>query len=333
MNTLQQAVKNKVNVQRFILLFLLCVVCATPQAVFGVTRQQLEVEILNDFVLEPTKNEVLLEPGERATRNISVINRTERTITFTIDIEDIVGSDNPYDQVQLLGDERGPYSLKDFLVPEVREFTIATGERITIPVTIELPLDAEPRGYYGAVIISARDQETEGSASGNTSSVTKLVTRLGSLFLVRVAGPVNEASTLEVFKPLGEWSSVFSKHPEGFEVAVRNEGSVHLVHFGEITITNTLGREVAKLPIDAFFSLPDALRYREVLWPGSFAMGRYKAHIELYQGFGEVDSSLHVQTIVLWILPWHIVLPLLLLAGFIVWSVRYLKRNFRLTRK
>ena len=116
-----------------------------PTQAAAISRQQLNVEILNDFVLEPTKNEVILEPGETGVRNISVVNRTERTITFTIDIEDIVGSDNPNDQVKLLGEERGPYSLKDFLIPEVREFTIKTGERITIPVTVSLPADAEPR--------------------------------------------------------------------------------------------------------------------------------------------------------------------------------------------
>jgi hypothetical protein len=105
------------------------------------------------------------------------------------------------------------------------------------------------------------------------------------------------------------------------------------VHFGEISITNMLGREVARLPIDAFFSLPDALRYREVLWPDSFAIGRYKAKIDLYQGFGDVEQSLHAKEIVLWIFPWQIVLPAVFLVVFLVWAVRYLKKNFRLTRK
>jgi len=304
-----------------------------PTQAAAISRQQLNVEILNDFVLEPTKNEVILEPGETGVRNISVVNRTERTITFTIDIEDIVGSDNPNDQVKLLGEERGPYSLKDFLIPEVREFTIKTGERITIPVTVSLPADAEPRGYYGAVIISAKDQETEGSVDEGASGVTKLVTRLGSLFLVRINGEVKEASTLEVFKPLGQSLGIYSKHPEGFEVAVRNEGNVHLVHFGEVTIKNMLGREVAKLPIDAFFSLPDALRYRQATWPGSFGLGRYTAEIELYKGFGDVEQSLHTQKIALWVLPWQIIVPLLLLVAILMWVISYFKKNFKLARK
>lgn len=314
------------------LLFFLSVLLV-PQSVFAITREQLQVEILNDFVLEPTKNEVLITPGKSAVRNISVVNRTERTITFTIDIEDIVGSDNPTDQVKLLGNERGPYSLKDFLLPEVREFTVASGERVTIPVTVSLPIDAEPRGYYGAIIISAKDQETEGSANGGATGVTKLVTRLGSLFLVRVAGEVEESSVLEVFKPLGSGVGVFSSHPEGFELAVRNEGNVHLVHFGEVTIRNMFGREVTRLPINAFFSLPDMLRYREVRWPASFLIGYYTASIDLYKGFGEVEQSMHTSKISFWVLPWHVVLPIILVATLLVWLIRYMKKNFTLTRR
>lgn len=314
------------------LLFFLGIV-VVPQTVSALTREQLQVEILNDFVIEPTKNEVLITPGKSAVRNISVVNRTERTITFTVDIEDIVGSDNPNDQVKLLGDERGPYSLKDFLLPETREFTVKSGERVSLPITVSLPMDAEPRGYYGAVIISAKDQETEGSANGGATGVTKLVTRLGSLFLVRVEGEVEESSVLEVFKPLGSAARVFSAHPEGFELAVRNEGNVHLVHFGEVTIRNMFGREVTRLPINAFFSLPDMLRYREVLWPSLFSIGYYTATIDLYKGFGEVEQSMHTSKISFWVLPWQIVLPIILIAALIVWLVRHVKKNFRLTRR
>lgn len=315
-----------------VLLLLLCV-GFLPTTASAITREQLQVEILNDFVLEPTKNEVLIKPGQTAVRTISVVNRTERAVTFTIDIEDIAGSDNPYDQVKLLGDERGPYSLKDFLLPETREFTAASGERVTIPVTVSLPADAEPRGYYGAVIISAKDQETEGGANEGATGVTKLVTRLGSLFLVRIEGAVEEESTLEVFKPLGSIASTFSSHPEGFEVAVRNEGNVHLVHFGEVTIRNMLGREVVRLPIDAFFSLPDMLRYREVRWADSFSIGRYTAEINLYKGFGEVEQSMHAATISFWVLPWQVVLPIIVLAALLVWLVRYVKKNFTFARR
>lgn len=314
------------------LLVVLLATAVLPHDAHALTRQQLNVEILNDFVLEPTKHEVLLDPGQQVTRSISVVNRTERPITFTIDIEDIVGSDNPFDQVKLLGDERGPYSLKDFLLPEVREFTVATGERVTVPVTVALPADAEPRGYYGSVIISARDQEVEGEATTGASGVTKLVTRLGSLFLVRVNGPLEEGSQLELFKPT-DAGVIFSSHPESFEIAVRNTGNVHLVHFGQVTITNLLGREVARLPVDAFFSLPDTLRYREVAWPDSFSLGWYTATLELYQGYGPVEESMHVSTLSFWVLPWHIMLPVLLLVTLLIWFIIFFKKNFRLARK
>lgn len=327
---------NMQNLKCSAIVMMLCalLVGTFPADVFAqqVTREQLQVEVLNDFILEPTKNEVLVDPGTSAIRRLAVTNRTERTVTFTIDIEDIVGSDDPSSQVKLLGDERGPYSLRDFLYPAVREFTLRTGERITIPITVAVPEDIEPRGYYGAIIVSAKDQETEGTNSVEVGGVTKLVTRVGSLFLVRVNGEVTEESSLEVFKPTGPWTPLYTKHPSAFEIGVKNTGNVHLVHYGAITIKNILGKEVQQLPVNAFFTLPDAMRYREIQWPDSFAFGRYTAELTLYKGFDDPETNAHVQKVAFWVIPWNIVIPTILVLVVIVLLVRFFKKNFKIER-
>ncbi|MBP9763265.1 MAG: hypothetical protein KBD10_00780 [Candidatus Pacebacteria bacterium] len=297
-----------------------------------VSREQLSVEFVNDFVLEPAKNEVFLDPNSTATKTISVINRIDKIVTFQIDIEDVVGSENPSEQVKLLGEEKSPYSLKNFLIPEITEFTLNPGEKITIPVKVELPADSEPRGYYGAIIVSAKGAETGLGDEAFVKGVTKLVTRVGSIFLVRVNGDLKESSHLWDFKALGPVKKFYSTHPKGFEVAIKNDGNVHLVHYGEIKIKNIFGRQIANIPLNAFFSLPDSVRYREVNWPASFSFGFYKAEIELYQGFGK-DAGFLNSEISFFVIPWTILALLILVSAIIYGLIRLFKNNFKIERK
>lgn len=297
-----------------------------------VIREKIGVDIKGDFVLEPAKNEVVLLPGENSTKKLSIINRMNKSVNFKITVEDIVGSDNVFEQVKLLGDEKGPYSLKDFIIPEITEFTLDSGEKITIPVEVSLPEDSEPRGYYGALIVSSEGEES-GVGSGNgAEGVTKIVTRLGSIFLVKVDGELNQLSSLKEFKAIGPKKMFYGSHPRGFEVAVKNQGSVHLVHYGEVKIKNILGKEVKSLPINAFFSLPDSTRYREIQWPMSFALGFYKAEVGLYRGYGE-ESGLLNQSFSFVVLPWKILLTAFIVAALILLLVRYIKNNFKIERK
>lgn len=297
-----------------------------------VKREMLGVEFLNDFILEPAKNEVFLNPGASSMEKLSIINRKDKPVTFQIQVEDIVGSDNPGEQVKLLGEERGPYSLKDFLVPEINEFTLSPGEKITIPVRVQLPADIEPRGYYGAMIVSAKGDESDVDNDKGADGVTKIVTRLGSIFLVRINGEVKEESNIHDFKTIGLKKMFYSKHPEGFEVAVKNSGNVHLVHYGEVKIKNIFGKEISSLPINAFFSLPDSTRYREVKWADSFSFGFYKAEILLYPGF-ETESGFLKSTLSFFVLPWKLLLLAVLVALIIFGIIKYLKNNFKFERK
>ena len=316
----------------FLLLTLLVATgLSVPSTVDAFTIETLNVELLNDFVLEPAKNEVIINPGEEASRTLSLTNRTERTITFKIDIEDLVGSDDPEDQIKLLGDEEGPYSLKDFLIPEAREFTLEPGEKMTQQINVSLPSDSTPGGYYGAIILSSAGEEKE-AVEADVSGKTKIITRIASLFLVRVSGETEESSSVSTFKAIGPGAGVYSSHPEGFEVAIKNEGSVHLVHYGEVVITNMFGKTITSLPMDAFFSLPKSTRLNEALWEDSFTIGYYKASLEIYKGYGD-DDNLDSASISFWVLPWQVVLPALAVIILIILLINFLKKNFKIAKK
>jgi hypothetical protein len=293
-------------------------------------KTKIEMAAQNDFVVEPGKTEIFVNPGESVTKNITITNRIGKTVKFKLTTEDMIGTNDSQSPIKLLGDEKGPYSLKNFIQPEISEFELGLGERITIPVKVSIPIDAEPRGYYGALIVSNEPEVLGDSQSKDTEGKARLVSRIGSLFLLRINGEGKEGGTLENFKIIGPSKSFYENRPKGFEISFKNTGNVHLVPHGKIIIRNILGKDVGEVPVDAYFSLPDSIRYREVLWEEGTGLGRYTANLSLYPGFGNDNQTASIS---FWIIPWKILavtfVGLIILISFIY----YIVTRFELKKK
>ncbi len=295
------------------------------------TKTKINVTPQNDFVVEPGKVDILLNPGETVEKSISITNRINKTVRFKLTTEDFVGSNDAKQPVVLLGNTNSsPYSLKDFIVPEIKEFSLEFGEKITIPVTVSVPSNAEPRGYYGALIVSNDPSKLEGEVATDTEGKTQVISRIGSLFLLRINGEGKEEGALQDFKVMGPHKLFYEKRPEGFEIAFQNSGNVHLVPYGTITIKNMLGRSVEELVVNAYFALPEAIRYREIQWSEGFGFGRYTANLSLYKGYGNEYADAKVA---FWILPWKILLMVLIGLIIIVTIGYYISTRFEFRRK
>lgn len=285
---------------------------ALPVGAYEIT--DVNVEIRNDFVLSPAKVDVTIDPGGVATEYLTITNRQEKEMSFNIEIEDFRGSQDPTRAVLLMGEEKGPYSLKDFLSPEVSSFTLKSKQMITLPVTISVPKDASPGGLYGSVLVSS--VPAHGSGGGAVA-----ISRLGALFFVRVNGEAVENGSLKSFSLKGPEKWIYQKGPFAFEIFYQNLGTVHLVPYGVIRITNIFGQVVDEFPIDPYFALPDSVRYREVVWQKKMLTGRYRAELLLNRGY---DNIIDTATVSFTVLPSKIligafvaVLSLLLLFRFI----------------
>lgn len=297
---------------------------------FAFEKSKIEMKAKNDFVVEPGKTEIFINPGGTVTKSITITNRIGKTVKFKLTTEDMIGTNDSESPIKLLGDEVGPYSIKSFIKLEISEFSLDLGEKITIPVTISIPLDAEPRGYYGAVIISNEPEVLGEGQSNQVEGQARLVSRIGSLFFLRINGEGKEAGSLEDFKIIGPSKSFYEKRPSGFEIAFKNTGNVHLVPHGKIIIKNILGESVGEIPVDAYFSLPDSIRYREVLWGAGMGLGRYTAHLSLYPGFGNTNEE---TSIAFWIIPWKILLATFVGLVILISFFYYILTRFEIKKK
>lgn len=320
----------KNNTKKVIIVILALGIFSQAKDIMAFQKTKIDMEAQNDFIVEPGKTEVFLNAGESATKSITITNRINKTVKFKLTTEDMKGTSDRESPIKLLGDEQGPYSIKDFIRPEISEFSLELGEKITIPIKVSIPLDSEPKGYYGALIVSNEPEILGDEQSKETEGRARLISRIGSLFFLRINGEGKESGNLEDFKISGPSQVFYENKPQGFEIAFKNTGNVHLVPHGKITIKNILGREVDFIPVDAYFSLPDSIRYREVLWNEGIGLGRYTAHLSLYPGYGNINEE---SSISFWIIPWKILVATFVGLAILISFVYYILTRFEIRKK
>jgi len=283
----------------------------------------------HDFVVGPGKVDVVLKPGESKTVNLLVSNRMGDERIFSLGVEDFVGSTNLDQPVVLLGNQRGPYSLRDYLHFDEPKFDLQNGQRAIVPVTIRIPIDAEPGGMYGSVLVSTVTKPSDDGISSGARGGTAIVSRIGTLFFVRIPGEIEANGHLEKFQTAGE-KKFFTSGPVKFQMLFRNEGSVHLNPYGELHITNLIGDEVAFVEVEPWFAMPDSLRLREVHWDREFLLGRYKVTANINRGYDDVIDTM---TLTFWVFPWKIVGGLFVGLIILFLLIKFIGGKFEIKRK
>jgi len=281
---------------------------------------------LGDFVVGPGKIEIEAKPGETVRAEISVANRISDGRTFELVVEDIEGSTDASQSVRLLGEAKGPYTLKDYISFPKNTFKLDLGERARIPVMITVPKNASPGGLYGSVLVSTIQENTDQPVGATRSPI---IARIGTLFFVTVPGEVVRAGeTKEI--TLHNDKFWYERGPIDFSVIYENTGSVHLNPYGELRITNLFGEEVGFVELDPWFSLPKSLRSRDITWDRELLFGRYVATVNINRGY---DDIVDTKTVTFWVLPWKIVGSIFLVVFLIVFGFRLFFRTFEFKRK
>ncbi|MDO8493598.1 MAG: carboxypeptidase-like regulatory domain-containing protein [bacterium] len=258
------------------LYLLLAIFCLIPQSLFAIEIHRAPgVPVKNDILLSPSKVELSLDPGGSVVKYLNVQNRTGKDMIFKIEVEDFSPSDEPYGGVILDRTIKGlNSSLKKYIKVESAEFLMSQGEQARIPVTVSLPKNISPGGLYAAVLIS-------GTAVKGEAGAAKVVTRLGSLFFVKVNGSTKRSGILK---------NVFF-NDNSFDISFANDGDLYLTPYGEIKISDSFNRVVSKIDLDPWFVLPGSVRGRRVSVVDSLNTGRYAATVLINRGYGGIVDS------------------------------------------
>jgi hypothetical protein len=260
-------------------------------------------EAFKDFVVGPGRFSLELAPGESKVVEMVISNRMGERKRFSITTEDAQGSSDPSQAVVLMGEARGPYTIKDYLSVPQAKFDLNHAERVRIPVTVSLPKDAEPGGHYGSLLVSIVSDPIEIDSASGAKPGSVVVSRIGTLFFVTTPGGIEHEGQLQKFSTIGD-KKLYSTGPVTFGLVSENKGSVHLNPYGEIRIFNMAGNEVGFVELQPWFVMPKSLRLREVIWDRSFLLGRYTAVAKINRGY---DDIIDEQTYTFWAIPLKLV--------------------------
>jgi hypothetical protein len=285
--------------------------------------------IPGDFVVGPGKAELVIEPGSSRTIELMVTNRTGETRIFNFEVEDATGSYDPTSPVVLLGDDRGPYTLKDYISYPHQSIELEHNERARIPVTVTIPADAEAGGRYGSLLVTTVTKNAEVDASAGASAASAVVSRVGTLFFVTIPGETVIEGALQSFATVPD-KQFFNEGPINFQLLFENKGNIHLNPYGEIRITNLFDEEVGFMELDPWFAMPQSLRSREVSWDRGLLIGRYTATAHINRGYGD---NIDTQSVTFWVLPWKVVLPIFVGLFVVFFLIRFFAKNFEFKRR
>lgn len=261
----------------FSFFFFLIIACAGSVSAYDITDLK-NIPVKGDFIVGPVKFGIEAEPGEKVVQNINILNRTGKEMEFFVSTEDFSMAEGNEDFISGKGDK--DYSLRLFLHPEVSSFKLKHGQRMVLPVTIDLPPIMQRGSLQGAVIIGTRSAE-------NVQNV--VATRIASLFFVKARSQSGLAKgEAEKF---ANSRKIYYQNPVDFRIYFKNDGDVFLVPKGKIILKNMISQHVEEINIPEFYVLPHSFRMVKTIWQPKMAAGIYKATLSLDKGYQDGVSQ------------------------------------------
>jgi hypothetical protein len=283
---------------------------ATPDG-SNATGQALEIA--------PPVVNLSANPGETVTAQISLRDIANGPLIVTSQINDFVaGGEDGTPKILLDEDtEPNPYSLREWIAP-LSQLTLQPRQVERLPVTINVPRDAAPGGYYGVIRFTATAPEMDQTGVSLSAS-------LGALVLLTVKGDVKESLTIEEFSAARNDTagSLFESTPLQFVQRIKNNGNIHEQPAGQVIITDMFGKKVAGVNINLppRNVLPGSIRkFTQTLDSSVIGnkklFGRYQAKLTVTYG---TDKKVVTSELVFWVIPYRMIgigIALLVVAFF-----------------
>ena len=265
------------------------------------------------LTVTPVFQEVTLATDEAEARfSITLTNQTDGPLVLRPSVVDF-GSLDESGGVAFLGASDNlvrKYSLASWMRPEKDIVSLEAGESEDLRVVIENRESLSPGGHYGAVLFTIGNEE--GDAKENVVAVNQLLSVL--VFAKKEGGEIYRLNLLD-----RTWERSLLFGLSQTSLRFQNEGNVHIVPRGIVTLTDPLGRVVEKgiINTESGLVLPESQRtfvtklslVTPLLIPGRYTL------ITDYRYDGQEAFESATDTIVL--LPWPTFVAILVLGiGF-----------------
>lgn len=267
------------------------------------------------------------DPGQVLTAEISIRDIATTDLIVTNEINDFgANGEDGTPQILLDRTEESPFSIRSWVSP-IDQLQLAPKEIQLIPITIFVPEDAAPGGYYGIIRFTGTPANLEGSGVALTAS-------LGTLVFIRVNGDAKEQLVIEDFyaNSQGNQYPLYEYKPITLTTLLKNEGNIYEQPTGTLNLKDMFGKTILTSPINAEerLILPDSTRKFDTVVDdsaigGGLMFGYYTADVTIKYGSNGQEIT---QTTGFWVIPYTIILLIIiaLVAAFFIF--RFLLRRY-----
>lgn len=311
----------------------------TPRTAQNTQAQQSTPGTGQALEIAPPVINLTANPGQVIKTQISLRDISSGKLRVKGQVNDFVAAGEDGTPKILLDEENAepnPYSLKAWIAP-LPELILEPRQIRQLPVTINVPANAAPGGYYGVVRFTATPPELEGTGVSLSAS-------LGSLILVRVNGAATEKLDIEEFfvsknEDGAKAATLFQSAPVKFTQRIKNSGNIHEQPAGQVTITDMFGKKIAAVNVNLppRNVLPASIRKFEQPLDSSVIgnkrlFGKYTAELSLTYGANKQTVS---DSITFWVVPYKLIgfIILGLIGGFFLLRFLIQRYNRRIIGK
>lgn len=262
------------------------------------------------------------DPGQTVKAQINLRDVSPNKLVVTNEINDFVAAgEDGTPKILLDKGETSPYSIKSWITV-LPSFTLVPKQVQTLSVTVKIPTNAAPGGYYGVIRFTGTPPGLEGTGVSLSAS-------LGSLVFLKVNGNAKEKLSVAEFYASndGTKTQLFEAAPIGFTERIQNTGTIHEQPTGQITVTDMFGKTLAHVNVNLppRNILPGSIRKFEQKLDSSvignkFLFGKYTAKLNLtYGGSVETLSS----SFEFWVIPYKLIAGIIIGLIALFFLVRY----------
>lgn len=273
-----------------------------------------------DIRIEPAVLDLSGEPREFLMFDLTITNTGEERGTLYPTIRDLTEDGAPEFE-QVIGRDRAE-SLAHWVSLSRARTILDPGESLTIPVTIQINLWAEPGEYHAIIAFpSGRNREIAEKLIGSTNVTVLNVT---------VIDDAREALSLINFAATNTLSG---SDNVVIEYTLENGGNRSITPTGSIVLYDRRGEKVGEISLnpEGLAIPPNDSAYMASIWESSLSTGRYKAFMDL--DYGSVRPQSLQDTTFFWVIPLPMLSVILVLLfvvssmGVSVWHRRYLLKH------
>ena len=265
-------------------------------------------------------------PGQTIKTQVLLRDISSGNLIVTSQTNDFVAAgEDGTPKVILDNNTEDPYSMREWIVPPA-SLNLVPRQIQSLSLIINVPANASPGGHYAVVRFT-------GIAPSLSGTGVSLSASLGALILLTVNGKITHDLSLASFtvNKGGKTGSIFQSGPLDFAIRVKNNGNVHELPVGQITVTDMFGKKLATTNVNLPPKnvLPNSIRKFDSPLDSSVIgtkklFGRYKATLSLTYGQNQKVTS----TLSFWVIPYRLlaIIIAIIIVGF--FGLRYAIRRY-----